>query len=92
MSVKNLSIVIVAHQPFFRHVTGENEIPGQENDLLFGAISQTYIPLIDMLHRFEEEGIKSKFSIVLSPSLCAMLSDEVLQKQYVQWLDRCILF
>lgn len=92
MSVKNLSIVIVAHQPFFRHVTGENEIPGQENDLLFGAISQTYIPLIDMLHRFEEEGIKSKFSIVLSPSLCAMLSDEVLQKQYIQWLDRCILF
>ncbi len=91
MSVKNISMVVVAHQPFIRKITEEDEFPGQEYDLFFGAMSQTYIPLIDMLHRFEEENIISKFSIVLSPALCAMMADDVIQSQYVQFLDRSII-
>lgn len=90
MSVKNLSIVVVAHQPFIRHVTKEDEFPGVENDLLFTAISQTYLPLLNLLEKLESENIESKFSLVLTPVLCSMLDDKVLQNQYVEWLDRCI--
>lgn len=90
MSVKNLSLIVIAHQPYIRHITEEGVFPGPENDILFGAISQTYIPLVNMLHKFEDEGINSKFSIVLTPVLCAMLDDDLIQKQYVEWLDRCI--
>ena len=90
MSAKKLSIVVVAHQPYIRHTEGENSPYAQQNDILFGAISQTYIPMINMLHKFEEEGVNAKFSLVLSPVLCAMLDDKLIQEQYVSWLDRCI--
>ena len=91
MSEKNLSIVVVAHQPYVRHIYKEGELPGAENDIFFGALSQTYVPLVNLLNKLEAENIDSKFSIVLSPVLCSMLDDEVLQSQYVEWLDRCIV-
>lgn len=91
MSEKNLSIVVVAHQPYVRHICKEGELPGAENDIFFGALSQTYVPLVNLLNKLEAENIDSKFSIVLSPVLCSMLDDEVLQSQYVEWLDRCIV-
>ena len=91
MSEKNLSIVVVAHQPYVRHIYKEGELPGAENDIFFGALSQTCVPLVNLLNKLEAENIDSKFSIVLSPVLCSMLDDEVLQSQYVEWLDRCIV-
>lgn len=90
MPVKNLAIVIVAHQPYVRYITRQGELPGPEYDILFSSISQTYLPIINLLYKFESEGISSKFSIVLSPTLCSMLSDELIQSQYIEWLDRCI--
>lgn len=90
MSEKNLSIIVVAHQPYIRHICAEGELPGAENDIFFGALSQTYIPLVNLLHKLEEENVDSRFSLVLSPTLCAMLDDSLLQQQYVEWLDRCI--
>ncbi len=90
MSVNNLGIVIVAHQPYARHITKEGEVPGPEYDILFETLTQTYLPIINLLHKFENEGIKSKFSIVLTPVLCSLLSDSIVQSQYVEWLDRCI--
>ena len=90
MSAKKIALVVVAHQPYIRHCDSNSIGCDAENDLFFGALSQTYIPLINMLHSFEEEHIQAKFSIVLSPVLCSMLSDKLLQEQYVNWLDRCI--
>ena len=90
MSVKNLSIIVVAHQPYIRHVTAEGEIPGAENDIFFSAVSQTYLPLVNLLEKLEKENSSVKFSMVLTPVLCSMLDDKVLQTQYVEWLDRCI--
>ena len=90
MSSKNLGLVVVAHQPYIRQITADGENPSPENDIFFSALSQTYIPLVRLLHEIEEQNIDARFSIVLSPSVCAMLDDSLLQSQYVQWLDRRI--
>jgi 1,4-alpha-glucan branching enzyme len=90
MSSKKLGIVVAAHLPYVRHLCEEGELPGPEYDLLFTSISQTYLPLVNLIKKLEEEGVKSKFSIVMTPTLCAMLDDTEIQNQYVEWLDRCI--
>ena len=52
---KNLILTIIAHQGYIRH---ENESEyALQNDILFSAISQTYLPLLNMFHRFEDEGV-----------------------------------
>ncbi|MBR4321010.1 1,4-alpha-glucan branching protein domain-containing protein [Treponema sp.] len=85
---KNLVLTIIAHQGYIRH---ENEGDyALQNDILFSALSQTYLPLLDMFHRFENEGIDFKLAMVLSPSLCSLLDDEMIKGQYVRWLEKRI--
>ena len=85
---KNLVLTIIAHQGYIRH---ENEGDyALQNDILFSAISQTYLPLLDMFHRFENEGIDFKLAMVLSPSLCSLLDDEMIKGQYVRCLEKRI--
>mgnify|MGYP002623496150 CR=1 FL=1 len=87
---KKLILTIVGHQGYIRH-EDENQYALQ-NDILFGAISQTYLPLINMFHRFETDGIDFKLALVLSPSLCSLLDDEMIKQQYVRWLEKRIAF
>ena len=86
---KNLILTIVAHQGYIRH---ENEKEyALQNDILFSAISQTYLPLINMFHRLENEKINFKLAIVLSPSLCSLLDDSLIKSQYIAWLEKRIV-
>lgn len=85
---KNLVLTIVAHQGYIRH-EDEKEYSLQ-NDILFSAICQTYLPMLDMFHRFENEGIDFKLALVLSPSLCSLLSDDLIKAQFVSWLEKRI--
>lgn len=89
MSSKNLVLLVVAHQAYIRHTDDENKY-GRENDILFSSISGTYIPLLNMLNGFSERKIGCKISLVLSPTLCSLLVDPVVQGQYVSWLERRI--
>ena len=86
---KNLILTIIAHQGYIRH---ENESEyALQNDILFSAISQTYLPLLNMFHRFEDEGVDFKLAMVLSPSLCSLLDDDMIKAQFVSWLERRIV-
>ena len=85
---KNLILTIVGHQGYIRH---ENEADyALQNDILFSAISQTYLPLLNMLGALESDGISFKLALVLSPSLCALLDDELIKAQYIHWLEKRI--
>ena len=87
---KNLVLTIVGHKGYISH---ENENPyALQNDILFGAISQTYLPLINMMHRLEDDGVDFKLAVVLSPSLCSLLDDEMIKAQYIRWLEKRIAF
>lgn len=84
----NLVLTIVGHQGYIRH---ENEKEyALQNDILFGSIVQTYIPLLNLFHRLENDGLDFKLAIVLSPSLCSLLDDSMIKEQFVHWLERRI--
>lgn len=85
---KNLVLTIVCHQGYIRH---ENEKEyALQNDILFGSIIQTYLPLLNLFHRLENEGVNFKLAMVFSPSLCSLLDDEMVKDQFVRWLENRI--
>ncbi len=80
-----LSIVLHAHLPYVRHPEYEHF---HEESWLFEAISESYIPLIDVLERLQTS--RFKLSLSLSPTLIAMLKDELLQQRYRIYLNQRI--
>ena len=87
MPKKALVLNIVAHHSYIRHLEGEN---AARNAMLFSAISDTYLPLLNMFANLEAEGIPFKVNMVMTPTLCSLLSDPVVQQQYIEWLDNVI--
>lgn len=88
MSKKSLVLTIVAHQPYIRCVSGSES--SAEIEMLFSAISGTYLPLLNMFERLDMDCVPFKVSMVLTPTLCALLADYEVQQCYVAWLDRVI--
>ena len=87
---KNLVFIIKANQEFIRHSKKEIVEVEAELNSLFESVSHTYIPLLNMLERFEAEGIKAKIGLVLPPVLCALLDNPEIQNMYSLWLDNRI--
>jgi len=82
-----LCLVLHAHLPYVRHPEYENFL---EEDWLFEAITETYIPLILMMERLLHEGIEFRLTMSVSPPLAGMLSDPLLQDRYVRNIERLI--
>jgi len=82
-----LAIVLHAHLPFIRHPEFTDFL---EEDWLFEAITETYIPLIKMLQGLERDKVEYKLTISLSPTLMAMLMDSHLQGKYIRHLEKLI--
>lgn len=83
----SLALILHAHLPFVRHPEHENFL---EEDWLFEAITETYLPLLRLMRRLVDEGVDFRLTMSLSPTLCAMLRDELLQQRYLRHLDRLI--
>jgi 1,4-alpha-glucan branching enzyme len=84
-----LALVLHAHLPFVRHPETEHFL---EEDWLFEAITEAYIPLLQMMQRLLADSVPFKLSMSLTPTLCAMLEDELLRERYVQHLDQLVEF
>jgi len=82
-----LSFVLHAHLPFVRHPEHDDFL---EEDWLYEAITETYIPLIDMMEDLLAEGVVFRLVMSLSPPLCEMLADELLQNRYLRYIDKRI--
>ena len=82
-----LLLLLHAHLPFVRHPEYENFL---EERWLFEAITECYIPLVDLLDRLLKEGIRFQITMTLSPTLAAMLEDPLLQERYLRHLDKLI--
>ncbi len=83
----NFIIVLHAHLPFVRHPEHERFL---EEDWLFEAITETYLPFIDMMERLVRDGVDFRLTLTITPPLASMLNDELLQSRYVQHIDRLI--
>jgi 1,4-alpha-glucan branching enzyme len=81
------SLVLHAHLPFVRHPQRER---GFEEDWLFEAITEVYLPLLAALSRLRAEGSQTRLAMSISPTLCEMLSDQLLQTRYARHLDNLL--
>jgi 1,4-alpha-glucan branching enzyme len=61
-----------------------------EEDWLYEAITETYIPLINVFERLLDEKIDFRITMTLSPTLISMLSDPLLQERYLKHINRLI--
>src|SRR3990167_602589 len=82
-----LAIVLHAHLPYVRHPEHEDFL---EEDWLYEAITETYLPLIWVYERLVNDGIDFRITMTLSPSLVSMLCDPLLQERYLKHINRLI--
>lgn len=83
----SLALILHAHLPFVRHPEHEHFL---EEDWLFEAITETYIPLLQMMERLVSDGVPFKLTMSITPTLCSMLQDELLRERYVRHVDLLI--
>ncbi len=72
-------LVLHSHLPFVRHPEHEDFL---EEDWLFEAITETYVPLLRACERLDAEGVRYRITIGVTPPLAAMLGDPLLQGRY----------
>jgi 1,4-alpha-glucan branching enzyme len=87
MSSGSLALILHAHLPFVRHPEHEHFL---EEDWLFEAITECYVPLLRIMQRLVEDHVPFKLTISPTPTLCAMLQDNLLCERYLQHLDLLI--
>jgi 1,4-alpha-glucan branching enzyme len=80
-----LALVLHAHLPFVRHPEHEDFL---EEDWLYEAITETYVPLLSAFERLRDEGIGFRVALSVSAPLAAMLDDELLRLRYRRHLGR----
>lgn len=83
-----LCLMLHAHLPFVRHPEQTHFL---EEHWLYEAITETYIPLIEMFHELMEEDVPFRLTMSLTPSLVSMLKDPLLQDRYISHIDKLIL-
>jgi len=82
-----LAIVLHGHLPFVRHPEHENFL---EEDWLYEAITETYIPLIVVFENLVKDRVDFRLTMTLSPTLISMLTDGLLQERYLKHINRLI--
>src|SRR6266567_5366130 len=83
----HFAIILHAHLPFVRHPEHEDFL---EEDWFFEAVTESYIPLLRMMQRLVNDSVPFKLTMSLTPTLCAMLQDQLLRERYVRHLDLLI--
>ncbi len=90
MAQKRIVLVLNGGQEYIKHTEDEQVKYAAQANILFEAISETYIPLLKLLEKLETSEKPVKLSLVLSPILCTLLDDAQVQDQYISWLDNRI--
>jgi len=78
------ALVLHAHLPFVRHPEYDRFL---EEDWYFEALTETYLPLLDVFEKLARDGIPFRVTMSLSPTLLSMMTDPLLASRYVRYLD-----
>ena len=78
-----VSFVLHAHLPFIHHPESEDYL---EEQWLFEAISETYIPLLLNFKKLVDEKVDFRITMSMTPPLLNMLDNELLQERYIKYL------
>ena len=82
-----VNFVLHAHLPYIHHPESEDYL---EEEWLFEAISETYIPLLLNFGKLEEEHVDFRITMTLTPPLLNMLDNKLLQERYIKYLEKHI--
>lgn len=82
-----VSLVLHAHLPFVRHPENRHHL---EELWLFEAITDTYLPLLDLMEGWVNDGVPFRLTMSVTPPLASMLADSLLMDRYIQHLERSI--
>lgn len=82
-----IAFLLHAHLPFVRHPEHDHFL---EEDWLFEAITETYLPLLDVFFRLVEERVPFRIAMTVTPTLGHMLRDPLLLARYERHLGRLI--
>ncbi|MCX7927740.1 MAG: DUF1957 domain-containing protein [Candidatus Omnitrophica bacterium] len=82
-----LCLVLHCHLPFVRHPEHEDFL---EEDWLYEAITETYIPLLWVFEKLIEDGVDFRLTMSMTPTLISMLTDPLLQDRYLKHLNKLI--
>src|SRR5436190_14659006 len=81
------ALLLHAHLPSVRHPEHEEFL---EEDWFFEAITESYIPLLAMMERLVNDEVPFKLTMTVTPTLSAMLQDQLLRDRYLRYLDHAI--
>jgi 1,4-alpha-glucan branching enzyme len=82
-----LCLVLHTHLPYVRHPEFEDFL---EEDWLYEAITETYIPLIEVFENLVRDSVDFRLTMSLTPTLISMLSDGLLQERYLAHIEKLI--
>lgn len=80
----SLVIALHGHLPFLHHPEHEFFL---EEDWLFEAVADCYLPILGMLDGWARDGVKAGITMGLSPPLLSMLSTPLLRQRTVRALQ-----
>ncbi len=84
-----LAIVLHAHLPYVR----KYEKNSLEEDWLFQAILECYIPMLQVMESSKKQDIcNTKLTLSLSPTLLTLLDNKEIKKKFSSWIDTRIEF
>jgi 1,4-alpha-glucan branching enzyme len=81
------SLVLHAHLPYVRHPEHHTFL---EENWLFEAITESYLPLLQKMEGWLRDGMDTRLTLTLSPTLCSMLLDPLLRGRYLRYLNGLI--
>ncbi len=87
MASGSIAFVLHAHLPYVRHPEHEDFL---EERWFYEAITETYIPILDMLDALDRDRVPARLTISLSPPLLGMLADPLLRARYLRHLDNLV--
>ena len=82
-----LFLMLHAHLPYVRHPEYEDFL---EEDWFYEAMTETYIPLLQVFEGAVQDGIDFRVTMSLTPSLISMMTDPLLQERYYRHISKLI--
>ena len=86
--IGSLALVLHAHLPWVRHPEYPHFL---EEDWLYEAITETYVPLLQMMDDLARDGVPYRLTMSLTPPLCEMLADELLMSRYAARIEALVV-
>ncbi len=82
--MKSILLALHAHLPYVRHPEWNNFL---EEQWLFEAVCETYVPLVITLEELRRDNIPVRLTLTLSPTLLLMLEDKLLHDRTIRYVE-----